>query len=534
MNILRLGLFNEETGEKIIKKVDVGFYNPTTSLADNLSTRSVYRTTIDNIEYGTILVNFIDTADNVKHTFTGGSTIDDLFQSESGKIFVMKNEKERTKNFLQVRKTATEYTNMQYFVGTSPISQESTLSLPNSTGVVKMAYYYRIINNIMKEFAGWMYTAPTGQTNNAGEPIYRISGVLIDFNFWEKGKVAPFGDPTPSGSIGGYGTYDDTSDNFPIPPNRLNDVYSSILSNTTGKIQMYTLDSAAYSAFLGKIYTNDFWQYWQNTIFNPLDGIYSCTRVPFNELALTRSAVAKINVSNTELEILAGAYRVTGGFVQDETIVSGYDIKEYFGSYLDYAPHTTCELYIPFYGIVNIDINEIMGGNISITRRNNYVNGDFVVFVQCTNRFSVTVTHAYAGNAAMTLPITAGNNGGPNRIIDLVQGVANVALGNYVGGAINAVNAITEKGYTSTIQKLSGGAGWCSSHDFALIIHRLCQSNPEKYSEIKQRPADMFVKLSDLSGEYSIEKQNLDINDKNITDDEITEIENILQGGAIF
>ena len=534
MNVLRLGVFNEETGEKFIKKVDVGFYNPNTPLAANLSAKPVFTTAIDGIEYDTILVNFNSSADNVKSLFTSGSNIVDLFQNDSDKIFVMKNENERTENFLQVKATATQYTNMQYFVGNTPIRQESTLSLPISTSVVKMAYYYRVIDNIMKEFAGWMYSAPTGQTDTSGNPVYRLSGVLIDFNFWEKGKVPPFGDPTPGGSIGGYGTYDDTSDNFPIPPNRLNDVYSSILSNAAGKIQMYTLDSSAYSAFLGKIYTSDFWEYWKNTIFNPIDGIYSCIRVPFNELELTRSAVAKINVSNTELEILAGAYRVTNNFVKDQVIISNYAIEEYFGSFLDYSPYTTCELYIPFYGTVNIDINEIMGGNISITRRNNYVNGDFVVFVQCVNRFGVTITHAYAGNAAMTLPITAGNDGSPNRILDLVQGVANLAMGNYVGAGTSAVNALTEKGTTSTVQKLSGSSGWNASHDFALIFRRVCQSNPENYTKENGRQADEFVNFSELQGYTEVSAVDLKFTSGKITSAEIDEINNLLKQGVFF
>lgn len=378
-------------------------------------------------------------------------------------------------------------------------------------------------------FHGWFcHQVPSSGAND------RFFIYLVSSNYWEQGKVLPFGDSTPGGTIGGYGTYDDTSDNFPIPPNRLNDVYSSILSNISGKIQMYTLDSVAYSTFLGKIYTSDFWDYWKNTIFNPIDGIYSCIRVPFNELDLTRTAVAKINVSNTELEILAGAYRVTNNFVCDQTIISNYAIDEYFGSFLDYAPHTTCELFIPFYGTVTLDVNEIMGGKISITRRNNYVNGDFVVFVQCTNRFGVIVTHAYAGNAAMTLPITAGNDGSPNRILDLVQGVANLAMGNYVGAGTSAVNALTEKGSTSTVQKLSGGSGWNASHDFALIFRRVCQSNPENYTKENGRQADEFVKFSDLSGYTEVSAVDMKFASGKITSAEIDEINNLLKQGVFF
>ena len=533
MNIIRLGIF-DETGVKFVKKVDAGFFNPNGVLASALSLKPLVITTIDGIDYSTVLVNNTVNLDAIKDTFSGGSNISDLFNDNSNKIFVMKNEKEKTENFLQVITTETQYSGITYFIGDNRVNQEATLTLPVANSTIKMGYYYRIVNNVLKEFIGWLYLAPTGQIGPSGQPTYRISGVLVDLNFWEKGKVPPFGDPTPGGAIGGYGTYDDTSDNFPIPPNRLNDVYGSILSNQNGKIQMYTLDSGAYGAFLGKIYTNDFWQYWKNTIFNPLDGIYSCIRVPFSELELTRSAVAKINVSNTELEILAGAYKVTNNYVKDQLITSNYVIDEYFGSFLDYSPYTTCELFIPFYGTVNLDINEIMGGSVSITRRNNYVNGDFIVFVQCTNRFGITVTHSYAGNAAITLPITAGNDGSPNRILDLVQGVTNLAMGNYVGAGTSAVNALTEKGTTTTIQKLSGNSGWSASHDFALIFRRSCPSNPENYTKENGRQADEFVNFSDLQGYTEVSAVDLKFTSGKITSAEIDEINNLLKQGVFF
>ena len=464
-------------------------------------------------------------------SYPGEDNMSNFFTQDNGSIIIPSSDKKPTVNTFDYSKNATGWVFKGYKVNGNSLNKSvsSDFKVIERRQGVLLFLGVPTFDNFPESY-GWCYYGPSDTNDN----VYEAYAFVASRNFWESGILAAFGNVTPGGAIGGYGTYNDTSDNFPIPPNRLNDVYSSILSNTAGKIQMYTLDSAAYSAFLGKIYTSDFWEYWRNTVFNPIDGIYSCIRVPFNELELTRSAVAKINVSNTELEILAGAYRVTNNFVKDQVIISNYAIEEYFGSFLDYSPYTTCELYIPFYGTVNIDINEIMGGNISITRRNNYVNGDFVVFVQCTNRFGVAVTHAYAGNAAMTLPITAGNDGSPNRILDLVQGVANLAMGNYVGAGTSAVNALTEKGTTSTVQKLSGSSGWNASHDFALIFRRVCQSNPENYTKENGRQADEFVKFSDLQGYTEVSAVDLKFTNGKITSAEIDEINNLLKQGVFF
>jgi hypothetical protein len=524
-------------GKQEIHKVEFGEFTPhpypgMQDMTEFLQT-SIRDTVLESGTYKTAVLLSSISKENVKSYYTMGDNLTKIGIDPNTVVGVSTKDEITVNNFnLTVggNNTDTKPTCGPYkvkdiqLVSQSPIWNSAYLDKNNIT-------FQTFVNCDLPagSFHGWFCHQVTPGTGNDMVFLY-----LVSSNYWEEGEVPPFGNTTPGGTIGGYGTYDDTSDNFPIPPNRLNDVYSSILSNVAGKIQMYTLDSGAYSAFLGKIYTSDFWDYWKNTIFNPIDGIYSCIRVPFSELDLTRTSVAKINVSNTELEILAGAYRVTNNYVKDQVITSNYVIDEYFGSFLDYSPYTTCELYIPFYGTVNIDINEIMGGNISITRRNNYVNGDFVVFVQCVNRFEIAVTHAYAGNAAITLPITAGNDGSPNRILDLVQGVANLAMGNYVGAGTSAVNALAEKGNTSTVQKLSGGSGWNASHDFALIFRRSCPSNPENYTKENGRQADEFVNFSDLQGYTEVSAVDLKFTSGKITSAEIDEINNLLKQGVFF
>ena len=354
---------------------------------------------------------------------------------------------------------------------------------------------------------------------------------LVSSNFWEEGEVPPFGNTTPTGTIGGYGTYDDTSDSVPVPDNYIDGIYANAFGGNG--MHLYGVSGEGLKNFLSKVYTTDFWQHWANTLFNPMDGIISCLYLPINYGLINGANTNSVHVSNAELETGEGKVKILYNYTYD-TSTGVLPVEEYFGSFLDYAPYTSAELYLPFYGTVPINIDSIMGGSIKVQYRINLVTGTFSVFVICVDRFGIQTILQYAGSCGMSIPIVSGNNGAQNRITDLVQGIANVALGNYVGAGMNAVNALTEKGYVYTNSKISGSAGYDGVKDAFLTITRPVLSNPEKYSEIKQRPADMFVKLSELSGEYSIEKQNLDIHDKNITDEEITEIENILQEGAIF
>ena len=328
-------------------------------------------------------------------------------------------------------------------------------------------------------FHGWFCHQVTQDTGDDLIFLY-----LVSSNYWEEGEVPPFGDNTPGGTIGGYGTYDDTSDTYPTPPNILNDTYKSIFGTGAG-LSVYALSNAEYHTFLTNIYNPTFFQAWENTIFNPVNGIYSCIRVPFNQTNLTLENVSTLSISHTNFDMTT--HRIINGFVYDEQIDDGhteiYNVNEYFGSYLDYAPYTTAELIIPFYGSISLDINEIMGGTIKITRRCNYLNGDFTVFVQCTNRFGISNTHTYSGNAAFTLPIVSGDTGMLNRMLDGVASVVNGLAGN-VGGAISKTwDALNEGGNVQETQRFSGGAGWMATRNFYLIIRRVCQSNPENYTK---------------------------------------------------
>lgn len=523
-------------GEYDVQKVKFGEFNPYPPGLQDLTTslqNSIRDTVLDSGTFKTVSIVTSILKENVKSYYSMGDNLTNFGIAENTITAVSTKDGVTTNTFnLSV---GGNNTNIKPSCG--PFTSDGN-ALQSQTPVWISTYldknfitFQTFVNCDLPagSFHGWF----CHQVNTSG--LYdSIFLYLVSSNFWEEGVVPPFGNTTPGGTIGGYGTYDDTSDNFPIPPNRLEDIYSNIFSLSGAKLHVYSLNNQAYSDFLGKIYTTDFWQYWANTIFNPLDGIYSFFYVPFTHTTPS-TGVDSIRVSNTNLDITSGsAQLLVSGFVTDTIIVSNFDIEEYFGSFLDYSPYTTCELVIPFYGSVNLDVNELMGGSISITQRNNFITGDFAVFVQCVNRFGVTNTHTYAGNAAMTLPIVAGNDGSPNRILDLVQGVANVALGNYVGAGASAANALTEKGTTTTAQKLSGGGGMLAYRDFALIFRRSCPSNPENYTKENGRQADEFVKFSDLSGYTEVSAVDLKFTSGKITSAEIDEINNLLKQGVFF
>ena len=491
-------------------------------------------TIIDGKSYFTSFFNLSANKDTMLNviSYPGNDTMYKVFTQENNSIIVPSSDKKPTVNTFNYSRNTTGWVFKDYKVNGNSLNK----SVSGDFNVIERSQCYLIFLGVptfgdFPESYGWCYYGPSDGNSN----IYSATAFVASRNFWESGILAPFGDTTPGGSIGGYGTYDDTSDTYPIPPNILNDTYKNIFGTGAG-LSVYALSNAEYHTFLTNIYNPTFFQAWENTIFNPVNGIYSCIRVPFTQSNLTLDNVSTVSISHTNFDMTT--HRITNGFVYDEQIDDGhteiYNVNEYFGSYLDYAPYTTAELIIPFYGSISLDINEIMGGSVKITRRCNYLNGDFTVFVQCTNRFGISNTHTYSGNAAFTLPIVSGDTGMLNKMLDAVAGVVNGLAGN-VGGAISKTwDAFNEGGNVQENQRFSGGAGWMATRNFYLIIRRVCQSNPENYTKENGRQADEFVKFSDLQGYTEVSAVDLKFTSGKITSAEIDEINNLLKQGVFF
>ena len=121
----------------------------------------------------------------------------------------------------------------RYYIGTSSIAgYEMGIAVNLSTTNYNESYICGMHLD-GTDYFGWVLL----QRETTGK--HTVFTSFVSANQWENAAVQPFGTPTPGGTIAGYGTYDDHSDHFPIPPTRFNAVYASILSNTAGNIHMY-------------------------------------------------------------------------------------------------------------------------------------------------------------------------------------------------------------------------------------------------------------------------------------------------------
>lgn len=130
------------------------------------------------------------------------------------------------------------------------------------------------------------------------------------------------------------------------------------------------------------------------------------------------------------------------------------------GSFLDYSPYTSVELFLPFIGSVQLDTDEVMGKTLHVVYHFDIVSG------ACTARVEVNgdVFYQYSGQAAIACPVTSANF---SEYISAAIGVAGTAIGAMTGGVIGAAlgggiaGALTRT--SVSVQNTSGGSSVTTS-----------------------------------------------------------------------
>lgn len=267
----------------------------------------------------------------------------------------------------------------------------------------------------------------------------------------------------PGGGDGGY-----TKNDYPlgVPPTPSITVlrgFSGTGDNVGHGVHTYVLNETAEHFFTQKMWDDSFFSSITNNKYNPLQGILGYFYLPDyisrttdtatnDELLITKADSVRVNgYPYLETEIS------TGSAVVSELKTHYYwkrfgelNINEYFGTFMDYAPYTKIQLYLPFIGIQEIPTNLCMGGKIELDYLINALDGNCVAYITTIDRNENERTIISAtGNCALQKPISGHVDMTAVNVISAIGQtviqVATTAMGMpLVGAAANAaVNTAT-------------------------------------------------------------------------------------------
>lgn len=330
-----------------------------------------------------------------------------------------------------------------------------------------------------------------------------------------------------------------------------------------GFITYYKITQAQLATLASEMFNTTFWDAVKNFFEKPIEIVSGVLLLPITP-AGGASYHPKYGLFSMTL-----ALPIVANQFKDVDFGSVY-VDEYYSSAFDYSPYTSVSLFLPFIGVRDIDVDEVMGKWLHVKYRIDCYTGNCLAIVMVGNGTagSDTVRYQFAGNCGQQIPIggedfsnvingaltvatvaaasivTAGaagaaagtaaaNSGATIAETELVaqsaQAAANTKAAMDIGAA--AVNQVMN---AKPIVTRTGSMG-CSMGMMGVLKPYLLkkvprQSLPEGYKSFYGYPSNISGTIGSFSGYTVVDSVKL----KGIpgTDSEIAEIENSLKGGV--
>jgi len=214
-------------------------------------------------------------------------------------------------------------------------------------------------------------------------------------------------------------------------------------------------------------------------------------------------------------------------------------LSEYFGNVFDYSPYTSVRLYLPFIGIVPLDVADVMRSSINVRYGVDVITGACLAMVKITrDGESGGVLYQYGGSCVVHYPHSSGSYMG---IVGGIVGLAASALsmigggplGMAVGGLHMANQAMSSHASYQVSGSFSGEPGAMGGKKPYLIISRPQPKVAASVESFMGYPANYTATLTGVRGFVRVLSCHVSTI-KNATDIERTEIERHLKDGVVI
>lgn len=349
--------------------------------------------------------------------------------------------------------------------------------------------------------------------------------------YMEPNTTDPYDEAGTSDTGGGTGDLDGTSDSIDIPSlptlTAVDSGFVSLFNPTLSQLKSLS------SYMWGSLFDLDNFK----KLFNdPMDCILGLSIVPVN---VPSGGAETITVGN-----LITAVTMNKATTQYVAVDCGtLNVNEYWGAYLDYAPHTKAQIYLPYCGTHDIDVDDIMNNTVHVVYHIDILTGGCVAYIKCGS----SVMYEFPGNCATQIPIT--NNDFSNMIKSIIDvGVAvggalatggmsaPLTMASAVGsGAESLAGSSINGGMKPNVSKsgaMGSSIGLMGVQTPYIILTRPRQCVPSHQNEYTGYPSYITETLGSLSGYTELHSIHLD--GIPATDEELNEIESLLYKGVIL
>lgn len=309
---------------------------------------------------------------------------------------------------------------------------------------------YSICNTTWSTYNKNVYIACNKITSNAElhqaglDAIFKHNYSPPDTNIPDN----PYEPGGPSGPGGGDGSFDNDSDQIvdsTLPPlSSANTGFTRIYNPSLSQVQ----DLARY-LWTDSSIIETIWNHIKQFFENPMEAIIGFNLVPV--------PVPNGGTQNFALMYIDTGVEMTVAASQFVDVDCGtFELKEYYGSALDYAPNTKVSCFLPFIGTVSLNTDEVMGRTLQVKYRVDICSGSCVAKIAVDGNF----IYQYSGHCAINIPISSADfSSYVSSAISVAQLVAGaIAAGSGGVMASSAVDATQQTNQVVTTTQITNTA----------------------------------------------------------------------------
>ena len=330
-------------------------------------------------------------------------------------------------------------------------------------------------------------------------------------DFWYTGLSAfspqdPF---TPPMAAGGFGAGDTTSDpvDFPDLP-----IVSAL---NTGVVNMYKANSVTLRAFSEYLWKGDFVDNVKKLFQDPMEAVVSIQIVPYTPPHADTASYVYLSWINTGVQMNP----LTNQYVAVDC--GSLKVSEFWSSFLDYPPHTDVSIYLPYIGVKQLSVQDVMNRTIQLRYHIDSLTGSCVAMLKCSGGGLDSVMYSWNGSCNMQMPISARDFSSIYSSVLSLAASAGLAIatkgaskaltaGAAAGAAASALNSLDLDTHTRQAGSTGSTSGFLGKQIPYLIITRPKDSTPKNFNDLNGRPSNLGGKVGDYSGFLSLSAVHID------------------------
>ena len=286
---------------------------------------------------------------------------------------------------------------------------------------------------------------------------------------------------------------------------------------------------------------------WRN---EPIQNVCSLTIYPFDITNVTPDVMVDSNIYINNNDTGIASKLISNGLVLARVNICNKQIIPYFNNFLDYAPYTRIEVFIPFLGIIELSTSEFMGKVLRIDYVFDFNSGMASVYIMADEVIKITKM----AQVGQQIPIGSSNQ--RTMFQSLLQGIGGLGISaaapfvmprstfsaqmRHIGGMAiddvkSTVNTLSNMQMETTVRGDLTNAflSYYAPNNVYIIYTRPTIQEPSTYKSLIGKPSLTSKKLNQCFGFTQINSIHLENFDSALTE-ELTEIENLLTQGIIL